>query len=254
MKWIALSANPSNISLYLVSTSLQDNFFQTLGNQLNQTGVWENLTISLGPGSEGWTRNANADWGKINGLRFEFTWPVDTNVTLLVDGLFFHGLYKLQIEIEGVSLFDYPINAVMQFVVQWVAFGASLYIILRMTKTKTAWKPLLVIAGFALITLVIQGLANTTTVAALPPIKYSLKVLGGVPGEWEDSYTQALGSLVQVLWYIEKVIYVWAIALCAIALHSMPEFSWTKSILVSTLAYVISLLVMRLFVYGAIWL
>lgn len=254
MKWIALSANPSNASLYLFSTSPQDDFYQTLDNELNQTGVWENLTISLGPESEGWNHNANADWGNINGLRLEFTWPADTNTTLLVDGLFFHGLYEPQIEIEGTNLLGYSISAVMQFAVQWVAFGGLLYIILRMTKTKTTSKLLVTIGGFALITLVIQILANTAFVAVSPPLKYSLKVLGGVPGEWENAYAQAVGSLTQVLWYIEKVIYVWTIALCAIALHSMPEFSWTKSIIVSTVSFVISLLVMRFLIYGAIWL
>jgi len=236
----------------MLSTQLQDNFYNNLTDKLNETSLWSNISISLGPG---WTpSNADADWGNITGLRFEFTWSIDSNITLLIDGLFFHGVYKPAIQSSSGDLFYYPINAFMQFTIQWVVLGGLLYIIPKIFKAKTIWKSLLAIAGFALITLFIQIVIFTAVLSAWPELRFGFEVLGGVPGEWQTAYAQVFGPISTVFWYVEKAMYIWTIALCTIAIHLMFKFSWTKSLLVSTSSYLLSLLLFRFLVYGTIWL
>jgi len=258
LKLIEPSTSPQNVSLYMLSTSPQDTFYHNLTEQLNAIGVWNNLTISIGPESGEWTSNANANWGDITGLRLELTWPTSTsNITLIVDGLFFHGVYKSLADTASGTLFVFPINAFMQFTIQWVIFGGLLFLIPRMFKVKTVWKPLLIIAGFSLVTLFIQRLAIATTFAVMPPVRYPLQVVGGVPGEWEPAYNEVSDSVnvaSQVLRLIEIGLYAWTIGLCAIALRLMLEFSWMKSLLISAVAYFGSILLFRFLTYGAIWL
>ncbi|MGC9345288.1 MAG: hypothetical protein ACP5ER_00645 [Candidatus Bathyarchaeales archaeon] len=252
LKLVEPPTNPSNVSIYLLSAQQQDNFYYDLTDKLNETGLWNNVTISLGPG---WTpSSANADWGNITGLKLEFTWATDSNITLLIDGLFFHGVYKSAIESASGNLFIFPINAFMQFTIHWVTLGGLLYIVPKIFKVKTVWKPLLTIAGFALITLFIQIIVFTAVLFTWPELRFPLEVLGGVPGEWQTAYDQVFGPISTIFSYIEMGIYIWTIALCAIALRLMFAFSWMKSLFVSALSYLFSLFVFRFLTYGTIWL
>jgi len=252
LKSIEPLANPSNVSLYMISSSLQDTFYQDITNQINQTGVWINLTIALGDESEGWLKNANANWGDVTGLKLDLMWPTESNMTLLIDGLFFHGLYKSGIEIASGVLISLnnpysPINAFMQFIIQWVILGGVLYLVPKMFGIKTVWKPLLIIAGFILIAYLIRAIAFTAVDFASPEIRYTFEYMGGVPGEWETASTQVFQPFdfyYQILWYIDKLVLVWTGALCALALHLMFALSWTKSVLASLLVEVLYILIL----------
>jgi len=258
LKLIEPLTKPTNASLYLFSTQPQDNFYNNLTDKLNETSLWNNITISVGPESEEWlSNNTNAGWDNITGLELQFTWLTESNITLLIDGLFFHGVYKPLIESASGYLINYPIIAFMQFTIQWVTLGGFLYIVPKIFKVKTVWKPLLIIAGFSLITIFIQIVITSVVLSTLPELHYPLEILGGVPGEGQTAYDQILEATQiadQILWYIEKVVYVWTIALCAIALRLMFAFSWTKSLFVSALSYLLSLFISRFLTYGAIWL
>jgi hypothetical protein len=252
LKLIEPLTKPTNASLYLLSTQLQDNFYNNLTDKLNETSIWNNITISLG---SGWTpSNTNADWGNITGLKLEFTWPSGSNITLLIDGLFFHGVYKSRIESAGGLLISSPINAFMEFTIQWVILGGLLYIIPKMFRVKTVWKTLLITAGFALITIFIQIIVFTAVLFTWSELRYPLEYLGGVPGEWQTAYIQVVGPVPNILLYIERIIYIWTIALCATALRLMFAFSWVKSFFVSALSYLFSLLIFRFLIYGTFWL
>jgi len=239
------SATPSNVRLYMISTSPQDTFHQNVTAQLNQTYIWNNASIPVGNESPDWLSNASPDWGNITGLRLEFTWPTDSNVTLLIDGLFFHGLYKSVIDLSSSSLIGLgnpysPINTFMQFIIQWVVLGGLLYVIPKMFGIKTVWKPLLIIAGFVLVTYFIRMIVFTGVCIASPEIRYPLKLLGGVSGEQETAYIQAIEPVTfaeRILWYVDKLVLVWGAVLCAIALRLMFSISWAKSLLMSISSY-----------------
>jgi hypothetical protein len=255
VKLIEPLSAPSNVSLYLFSGNLQSSFYQDMTNELNVTDIWNNETISVGDTSQGWTASdTSADWSNITGLKLEFTWPTESNITVLIDGLFFHGLYEPLIEFASSELISYPLNAFVQFPIQWVVLGGVLYIVPRMFKAKTVWKPLLIASGYALITLLIQMIVMALVFFAYPEIYLPFSYVGGVTGEWETTYLQALGPLLTAFEYIERIMYVWTIALCAIPVRFIFEFSWPKSIFVAALSYILSLFIFRFLTYGTIWL
>jgi hypothetical protein len=241
------SANPSSVSLYTISSTLQDTFYQDITNQVNQTGVWLNLTIAVGDESAGWLKNANADWSDITGLKLDLAWPTESNITLLIDGLFFHGLYKSGIELSSMTVVDLgfrysPLNTFMQFTIQWVIFGGILFLIPKAFGLKTVWKPMLTIAGFVLITICIQTVINAVVFATMWNLRYPLEYLGQVPGEQQNVYNtllQEISTPYLTLFIVDKIIWVWIIALCAIALRSMFSLSLGKSFLASVSAYLI---------------
>lgn len=250
---------PSNVSIYLFSSTRKDSFYKNITGKIDNTGIWNNLTFSLG---QEWTQINDADWGNITGLKLEFTWSDRSNVTLLIDGLFFHGVYKSGMEIAGDLLVSLgnpysPINAFMQFTIQWVLLGGVLYIIPKMFGVKTVWKPLLVAAGFILMAYFIRTVVFTFVYTASPEIYYTLAYLGGVPGEWEKAYEQVFqkSSLpYQVLWGFDKLVWVWAIALCAITIRIVSEMSWAKSFVASTSSYLLYTLLLLFLAPTAVFL
>lgn len=246
--------NPSNLTLYVNTTTEQDTFYQDITSQLNQAGIWNNLTIALGQASAGWQSVGNPDWGSVTGLRMQFTWPTESNITLLIDGLFFHGLYESGLEIGGTAslLFslDYPyslLNAFMQFTIQWVILGGLLYLVPKIFGVKTIWKPLLIIAGFIMMVFFVRLAVFAAVHAASPAIQYPLAFLGGVPGEWENASAQLfqpVSAYYSALYWIDKVVWVWTVVLSAMALRLMFQLSWIKSLLAATAVFAAYLILM----------
>jgi len=244
VKWTSPEAKPNNVSIYLLSTNSTDYFYSNLTKEFvnSAVNVWNNITLALE--TESWT--GSADWGNIAGLKLSFTWSRPENITVLIDGLFFHGVFKPLIETSSSYLFNYSLFAFMQFTMQWVVLGGLLYILSKLFGGKAAWRTLLTIAGFALITLFIQALASAVTYTALPTIRYPLEILGGVPGEGQAAYNQiaeASQFVLQINQYIQIIIHIWTIALCTIALRLLFEYPWLKSAFISALAYLLSLFV-----------
>jgi hypothetical protein len=258
IKMVDVETSPSNVSLYLFSTNPEDNFCYDLTEKLNATdaiNVWNNITVHIGPESQGWKKSTvNADWSNIGGLGLNFTWLSEPNITLLIDGLFFHGLYQPLIEINSSYLITFPISAFMQFIIQWVLLGGTLYLVPKIFKLNTVWKTWLIVAGFALVALFIQIIVFTAVSLAWPDFFISLKYLGGVSGEWQEAYTQTFSPFFTVIWYIDKVVWVWIIALCAIALKLVFEISWPKSFLVAVPSYLLYILVLLFLIPGAVLL
>lgn len=249
--------HPTTINLtsasLLLNSSSTSYFFYNLTEHLtsfNNT-VWNNLTISIGPESEHWTKSApESDWSNITGLRCQFTWTENTNVTMHFDGLFFRGVFKSLTKDATSYMFNSSLFAFMQFTIKWVFLSGLLYIISKAFGGKTVWKPLLILVGFAMITLFMQAVINAVTYATLgPTLYYPLEYFGGTKGEIAIAYANILQEVqktwlfVQIGNYVQIAVYIWTIALCAIVLRLLVEFSWTKSLLVSTLAYFASILI-----------
>lgn len=237
----------NNATLFLYS-SLADYFYYNLTKHFIpfNTTIWNNLTIPIGPESEFWREGTTeADWSNITSLRFEFTWPENTNITMRLDGLFFRGVFKSELENASSYMLNYSLFAFMQFTIKWVILSGILYIMSKAFGGKTVWRPLLILVGFALITLVIQTVVNTATYVTVPTLYYPLEFFGGVEGEFEIAYNKILEEtwLVSLISnYVRIAVYIWTIALCSIALRLLGEFSWARSFLVATVAYFVSVL------------
>jgi hypothetical protein len=246
IKWTSPEDNPKNATIYLFSATPSDYFYYNLTDEFSSSTskVWNNLTIPLA--TESWLNNsANANWGNIRGLKLEFAWLNNSNITLLVDGLFFGGIFKSQAENATSYMLNYSIVSFMQFTIRWVFLGGLLYIMTKAFKAKTVWRPLLILVGFALITMFIQAVINVATFSSLPRLDYPLEFLGGVQGETENAYNKIMEKTLlvsQISGYIQIAIIFWTIALCAIATRLLTEFSWSKSFLVATVAYFVTTL------------
>jgi energy-coupling factor transporter transmembrane protein EcfT len=110
---------------------------------------------------------------------------------------------------------------------------------------KLVWKPLLVVVGFILVTLFLQAMVNAVAYLTLPTISYPFQLIGGVSGEGENAYN----TIADQTWLVSEIarftqiaVHIWIIALCSIAVHILAAFSWTKSILVGAVAYVVTIL------------
>jgi hypothetical protein len=236
---------PVNVTIYLFSATPSDYFYYNLTEKFSNSSrnVWNNLTIPLD--SSIWNNSANANWGNITGLKSEFGWLNNSNITLLVDGLFFGGIFKSPVENVVNYMINFSIVSVMQFVIKWVFLGGLLYIMTKAFKAKTVWRPLLILAGFALITMFVQAIINAATFSTLPTLYYRLDLLGGVKGESENAYNEILNNtwlVSQINGYIQIAVHFWTIALCAIATRLLAEFSWSKSVLIATVAYFVTIM------------
>jgi hypothetical protein len=217
------------------------------GAIVNSTSnVWNNVTLPLQ--TTDWSSSsALADWGNVTGLKLELDWNADANVTVRVDGLFFHGIFVSEMAGLVTYITNYSLVFAMQFIIRWVLLTGIIYIMAKAFGGKMVWKPALILIGSALITLFVQSAISAVAYSTLPPIYYGFSFIGGVPGESQSAYDKILQQtslLSQFNGYLNIAIYIWTIALCSIATRLLAEFSWAKSILVSTVAFFVGIIVL----------
>jgi hypothetical protein len=236
-------------SMYLFSSQTDYFEYNLTGYSFpSNTTLWNNLTIPIGSTS-GWTNSSNnANWSSITSLKYDFLWSENANLTVRLDGLFFRGIFKPAIEVGGISsvLLNYSLIALMQFVITWVLLGGLMFIISKGLGAKTLWKPMLIVAGFALIVLLVEMVINVILGANLPNLYYPLEFLGGVSGEGQSALNKLVESTAlasQISSFVNIAAIFWIVALCALAIRQLTEFSWSKSFLVAVVAYFISAIV-----------
>ena len=242
--------SPENVTIQVFSlNSSSDYFYSDLTQEFQNAAynnIWNNITIQLA--SSNWTSsNSNADWGSVTGLQLNFTWSTSSNVSLLVDGLFFHGPYKSLIETAGASyLFEYAIGDVFQFVIMWILLTGLIYMLVKAFKGKIVWKPALIAVGFILITMFIGGLINAISYSTLPTIHYPFEIIGGVQGEGTAAanlIASQISLVTQIDTIVEFLVWAWTAVLAMIVVRTTSEFSWAKSVAVALIAYLITLII-----------
>ena len=238
VKLLTPDVKPENVSLYLYSLS-GSNFYYDLTSEFSNSAVnvWNNITRTIGVGSEGWVSSGATTWENITGLKLDFTWSSSSNVDLRIDGLFFKGDYEGLLEIYGISyLANSALNGFAPFLFEWLLLTGLVYLIIKGLKGNVVWKPLMVAVGFALVILVIQVLILAVVYTALPDLYYPLEVLAGPPGELQVAYQvilDAIASVTLVSTIIQVAIYVWTVTLGTFIVRAITEFGWGKSLLVS---------------------
>jgi len=244
IKEISPARNPDNATIYLFSVAPSSYFHRSLAQDFSNpmVNVWNNLTIPLG--SDGWSSTgAAADWSNISGLKLEFTWLASSNITLLFDDFFFRGPFKSQLEAYGTTyLLQFPVVAVMQFVITWVFLSGVIFIMVKGFKGKLVWKPLLIVVGFALVTLFVQTVVNAVVYITSPTVRVPLEYFGT-----EREHETILNAISDQTWLFSQIIRltqiavpIWIIALCSLAIRMLAEFSWAKSVLVGVVAYFVT--------------
>lgn len=253
IKWTSPQDKPENATIYLFSATPPDYFRYNLTNEFSNSAVnvWNKLTISLA--TESWLNSStDANWENITGLKLEFTWLNNSNITMLVDGLFFGGIFKSETDNVASYMVNYSIVSVMQFTVRWVLLGGLLYIMTKFFGAEIVWRPLLILVGFALITMFIRAIMSVVVFSTLPTLYYRLEFLGGVKGESENAYNIIIEKTLlvsQINGYIQIAIIFWTIALCAIVTRLITQFSWSKSSLIAMVGYFVTLIA-EIFLFG----
>jgi hypothetical protein len=243
IKWTSPSAEPENATMYLFSESVSDYFYYNLTENFNFTSnAWNNLTIPL---VTNWSNNGTAAiWSNITGVKLEFGWLQTSNITLLVDGLFFRGVFKLSVENITNSVFSFSLFSFMQFFLRWVILSGLIYILTKtLFKTAIVWRTLLILVGFALLPMLIQAIVSVATYSTLPTLHYPLEFFSGISTENEIAYnmiTQQTWTVIQVNRYMEILTLLWIIILDTFATRLLTTFSWTKSILIAMIAYFVA--------------
>ncbi|MGQ9551470.1 MAG: Yip1 family protein [Candidatus Bathycorpusculaceae bacterium] len=245
---------PINVTIYLFSLSPSNYFYYDLTQEIlsSTADAWNNITIPVG--SDKWSSNgAAANWENITGLKLDFTWPSNATLTLRVDGLFFRGIFKRVTDMAGTSyIANFLMTAFTQFMLQWLILSGLIYIVSRAFGAKTAWTPIMVCIGFALMPMFIQALGNAATHSTLPNLYYPLELMGGVQGEFETAYEPILETtavVTQIGAFLQGIVYVWTITLCTIATRALTEFKWVKSLLVSAASFLITIMILN-FILG----
>lgn len=248
IKWTSPQTRPANGTIYVFSTTSSDFFYYSLGESFaNLTyNIWNNLTIPLA--SDGWSSSSpSADWGNVTGLKLIFQWPESTNITLLIDGLFFHGPFESLYATAGTAyILNFALVAVMQYVITWVFLSGIIYIMSKSFGGKLVWKTILVLIGFALITMFVQAIVNAAAYLTVSAVDYPFQLIVGAEGETDAAYNAILDQTATVSYigrFTQIAVYIWTIALSSLAVRLHAGFSWTKSILVGVVAYLVTILV-----------
>jgi hypothetical protein len=245
---------PEKVTLYLYSLNSSDYFQYDLTPEFSSSqtlGIWNNLTAPVGSGN--WQSNGAPQWSNITGIKLDFTFPSDSNITLRVEGVFFRdmvfqGVYLYQSEIGSTGYVIYYAQLVlMQFLFEWLLLTALIYIFVKLLKANLVWKPLFAAIGLALIPLVIQALITLAATSTLTSIYYPVEVLAGMPEAQvaANAISAAQANFNLITTAVPLAMYVWITALGILIVRALlPEFSWMKSVMVSVASLVVTIILM----------
>jgi hypothetical protein len=240
---------PQSVTLTLYSIG-DSSFTRTLTANFTLTtlGQWNNLTVPLGT-SDWTTSGTQATWENITGLKLDFTWANDSAVDILVDGVFFRGAFKDYVTFSG-SLFYVQslLSAVTPFLILWLLFTATIYLIIKGLKGNIVWKPLMTAVGLALVPLAIESFIMLGVYAAcLPNIYYPIEVWTNIQGSAAVAAFNTINSQLALVSNIglavQLAVYVWLAALGSFIVKELTEFSWSKSAMVAAGAVVLTVII-----------
>jgi hypothetical protein len=254
IKQIDPQTAPSSVTLTLYSRSTSNSYQRELTSDFSNASlinVWNNLTIPVGAAASNWQSNGNPQWGNITGLKLDLNYTANSNVTLRVEGLFFRGTYETPIHIDSTGFVLFILETVTtQFIAQWLIFTGLMYIIIKGLKGNTTWKPLFIAVGFALVVTVVQSLINIAALTSLPAVNYPIELLTSLSGEatvLASSVATQTATYALIAGVVQLAVYVWIVALGTFVVRALvPEFTWTKSILTSAAAFIVTIILISL--------
>lgn len=251
------SVEPTNVVLTLFSLSDSDYFQYDLTSRFSDADatVWNNITVPVGPDAANWQSAGDATWENITSLELEFTFPESSDITILMQGLFFSGFYQTFMQINStlfiISILQQVIfQVIFQFVFLWLLFTGLMYVIIKGLKGNVVWRPLFIAVGFALVILIVQSLLNLAATTVLPPLYSPIEFQTALAGEAQvisDALLAQTATYTTVIAVIALITYSWLAILGAFIVRTLiPEFTWGKSILTSVAAVVVTVILMSL--------
>ncbi len=277
LKQVTPNGAPTSVSLSLYSLSDTDYYQYDLTSQLSGTSTidqWLNLTIPLGPNAGEWTTQGNPTWSNISSLMLDFNYAANSNITIRIGALFFHGEYLTPIQYNSTGiLLQFLQLFSLQFIFGWFIFTGLIYLFFKVFKDSVTWKPLFTAVGFAMFIFAIRALVNLAATFTLPSTYYPYDVSLGArfdpygalyfPTEAAtaltaqaqsvfnniDAATLPFRTIVSTMFLVS---YVWFGAVATMAIGALkPEYSIIKRIAMTAIAIVVVIFLLILLV-GAI--
>ncbi len=249
-----LQTVPSKVILTLYSIS-DANIYQTdLTSYFSNSsliGSWNNITIAVGPDAANWRSSGSPLWANITGLRLDFTYPSNNNVTLRMTGLFFRGEFKTfeQVSVGGLAITILE-QTVLSFVFEWLFLTAVAYVLIKVLKGTVVWKPLFVAFGLVLVVTAIQAAISIAATQTLPVVHSPIELQAGLPVEFEAinaAIAAQTATYTLITGVVQLITYVWIVGLGVFVVRAVqPEFSASKSIAISAAAFIITIILMAL--------
>jgi hypothetical protein len=251
IKQVDPQSSPVNVTLYLYYANSSTSYFtkdMTTDFSNAQIDAWNNLTIPVGSSASSWLNTGNAQWSNITGLKLNFVYPSEANITLRADGIFFRGPYQTLIDLTGAT---FPIiileNNLLQYIVQLILISILLYALIKALKGTVTLRPIMVAVGFVLIVAVIQAVIGTIAVSFLPQVSVPIETQASVAGEAQTAAISAFQStfttFAYVFYAVEIACYAWIAGLCAIIVREISGFNWSKSIAIAASTMTVTFIV-----------
>ena len=275
IKQVQPTVAPQNATLTLYSLSDSNSYQYDLTSALsntNEIGLWNNLTIPVGPSAQGWKSSGSPLWGNVTALQLTLNYPAGSNITVLIGALFFRGQYQTPVKSNSTGIIlEFLETFSLQFILSWLLITGFIYLFFKALKTSVVWKPLFVALAFALFVMVIRALVNLVAAATLPTLYYPFDMSVGVSLNnfgaifYPPTAVGALSAQSQAIFnsinsatagfrFVTSamfvVAYVWLGALCTIIVGTLkPEFSMAKRVVISAVSIAITLLILLFVVF-----
>ncbi|MGC8911817.1 MAG: YIP1 family protein [Nitrososphaeria archaeon] len=251
IKFVNPTTLPSAASIYLYSGDASKYLYYNLTEKIlsSSTGFWNNFTIPL---SDSLWENHGGDRHTITGLAFVFNWPEKVDIKVLVDGIYFRGLFENQVSKDPTGYISIiSVFGVFQYLIQLFIIAGIVFVLLNAFGGKISWKPLAVCVGLILITFFVQNIINSVLASqALDKLYYTLEYLGGSASE-KAAATAELNERAlffsMIANYVQIAVLAWATLLCTMANRVLTGISWTKSAVSSVIALLVAYMI-RLFI------
>jgi hypothetical protein len=250
IKWVHSSNMfPANTTLRLFSKN--NSYFELNidGKIANSSNTWSNVTVDIGPTNLNWRPSVDSsDWGNITGLEFELAWLARANLTMKIDHLYFGKHVPL------LAMNDFPERFVSSlifiafgFILEWGIYAIILLLLIKLAGSEAGpLRVLFIVIGYTFCIKIVESLVNAFLFSALPPLAFPLKAWDPIAGE-EGLANKLLDNIYQTNWYptlaynlywsLGFAFIAWAVALSAIAIRFLREFTWKKAAGIAIVAY-----------------
>jgi hypothetical protein len=264
IKQVSPSTAPTSAILTLYTANGTDSYFtlDITSMLTSNLGEWNNLTIPVG--TSDWQTTGSANWEEVTGLNLDLTYSSASDITVNLQGVFFRGQYTTQVNAlgEGTFIGFAAYSVVMQALFQWIVLAAVAYLILKGLKAvNVVWRPLFIVIGFVMMSLVITSIIALLGSLTLPTVYYPYDfppyasliypdyvITGASPASQVayESIVAATTTYTTISTAITIFMYVWQVALVTFAVKAVSNFTYVKSLLTAVGSVILSVVILSL--------
>jgi hypothetical protein len=217
---------------------------------LNTSQAWIDANVTL----SGWTPYGNPNWENITGIEFVLVFPQTGQLSLSLNDLYFGGKYDPLFNVFGFLnwLSSTVVSSAFDIFLRWLIFAALLWLTVKVFQPQgISFRTLLIVVGYAFAIMFVYLTIDILSISQLPSLYFPNKVIFPLTGREIQVASVATNNIYNTYWTstiaydafigVWYVSHVWMIALFAIALKTMQNFSWKKAVVISVMAYIIAL-------------